>query len=189
MTKAQAGAKIIEVASRFLGLYETKANAEWEGVDPLLAADTAEMLRRELAASGWLPNWAYCAAFCEMVWRLAYTELGAPKALFDDILPKMTPGVMLTMENFRKRVVRAPAPGAVAFWQKGISSRGHAGIVVRVHGDRKNMSCIEANTSADSEASDERQRDGEGIYRKVRKLDFEQKPSLWLRGFLHPLEF
>lgn len=57
--------------------------------------------------------------------------------------------------------------GAIAIWQIGRSWKGHAALVVAVI-DRQTIRTIEANTSC---AGNGDERDGDGICRKLRKIE------------------
>jgi hypothetical protein len=186
-TSDAAGAEILRVAGRFLGLYESAQNAAWD--NPATAGEDPEAkeLAHLMEECGWQKGWAYCAAFCEAVWRRAYSNLGAPGILIDDIARRLTPSVMQSLENWGHEVTMTPVPGAIFFMQMGTTWKGHCGIVVRVDGER--MSTIEGNTSPDpvTAAMD---REGDGIFRRTRSLSFTPRPSsLWMRGFLPPLAF
>ena len=142
-----AGPKIVEVATRFLGLFETKSNAVWDDpTTPGVDANAGD-LRRLLESVGWQAGWPYCAAFCEAVWKQAYTELGASARLLQRIASRLTPSVMDSFKNWDGSVSTVPRAGAIFFMQKGSSWQGHAGIVVRVGQDV--LSTIEGNTSPD----------------------------------------
>lgn len=184
MTQEEIGAHIIVVASRFIGLQETKQNAEWDNPSTAGRDEAAEVLRKSLKAVGWLIGWPYCAAFVEACWRIAYSELGAPQELMDRISQRLTPSVMQSFNNWKTKISTEPEPGAIFFMQMGNTAHGHAGIVVQRNGDA--ISTIEGNTSP-MPGTAMADREGDGIFKKVRRLDFNQKSGLWLRGFINPL--
>ena len=127
-----------------------------------------------------------CSAFTEAVWRTAYKNAGASQELLKRIDKLLCPHVMTTVGNIGNLITKIPTPGSIFFLQKGSSSSGHAGIVYRT--DAKLIYTIEGNTSPTA-GSAEADREGDGIYRKTRKLSFVRNPKgLWLRGFLNPLE-
>lgn len=186
MTEAEIGSKIIDVASRFLGLYEVKANADWKTNNAKMG-NAIDILRRGLIQAGWRAGWPYCAAWVEMVWRLAYTEANAPGSLIKTIAANLCPSVMQSFDNvieWRGAISQRPVFGAIVFWQKGNTRYGHAGIVTIP--SKSEFETIEANTSQDPNASDEAKRDGEGIFRKHRRIDFSHSDGLHLLGFLSP---
>ena len=186
-TREEVGAKILEVASGFLGLYETKANAAWDDPDTLGADPAALLLPKLLKSVGWQPGWPYCAAFCEAVWRTAYAELGAPAALQQRIATRLNPSVMESYRAWVTETTLTPIPGAIFFMQSGRGPFGHAGLVAKP-GTRA-FGTIEGNTApaATTAAND---REGDGIFRRTRLLDFKKRETgLWLRGFLNPIAF
>lgn len=185
MTREEIGEKIISVASGFVGLQEVKQNAEWDNPSTAGRDGAAESLRKALKASGWLMGWPYCAAFVEACWRIAYTDLGAPAELLSRIATKLTPSVMQSYNNWiPDSKDTTPQPGAIFFMEMGRSGKGHAGIVIHRNGDA--FSTIEGNTSP-MPGTAMADREGDGIFKKVRLLDFTQKSGLWLRGFLNPI--
>lgn len=185
MTRDEIGQKIISVASTFIGLQETKQNAEWDNPSTVGRDEAADALRKALRASGWMAGWPYCAAFVEACWRIAYTELGAPDQLLTRIKLRLTPSVLQSYNNWKPdSTQREPEPGAIFFMQLGHTAYGHAGLVVHQNGDA--ISTIEGNTSP-MPGSSALDRDGDGIFKKVRLLDFNPKSGLWLKGFLNPI--
>lgn len=184
MTQAEIGSQIIAVASRFVGLHETKANAEWDNPATVGKDQAAQDLRTELKASGWMLGWPYCAAFVEACWRLAYVDLAAPEALQSRIGARLTPSVMQSFNNWKGETSLVAQPGAIFFMQMGQGATGHAGIVVQSSKDQ--FSTIEGNTSPQA-GSPDADREGDGVFKKIRRLDFTPKAGLWLRGFLNPI--
>jgi len=180
--------KIIEVAERFLGLYEVKSNAIWD--DPSTAGEDpqAKILLELMIESGWQPGYAYCCSLTEAVWRQAYYELDAPQDTIDKITTNLTPSVMKSFNNWKKEelISTIPTSGSIFFMQKGFTGFGHAGIVVKSSDDGKKISTIEGNTSPDP-ASVEADREGDGVFRRVRPVSFTSSTGLWMQGFLHPI--
>lgn len=184
-TPATPADQIIACAARFAGLHETIANRKWDAPDTPGTDPESQELAAMMQACGWQPGWPYCAAFVEAVWREVYKD--APKPLRDLIARRLTPSVMQSFNNWRGEVSRIPRPGAIFFMQNGGGSTGHAGIVVRAGAN--SIATIEANTSP-APNTPEADREGDGIFRKTRRLDFTQRSSgLWLRGFLNPPGF
>lgn len=184
-TAAQAGEEIIRVASHFLNLKETANNAAWDDPDTAGQDAAGLELRRLLETTGWQAGWPYCMAFCKAVYLQSYKNLGAPPELLRLVSQRFTASVMITFKNcgaFAQKKV--PLAGAIFFMQKGESGNGHAGLVVTP--GQSNFSTIEGNTSP-SPSSAQADREGDGVYKKVRSLDFAKKTGLWLRGFLNPM--
>lgn len=177
--------RIIADARQFANLIETKSNAEWDdpatpGIDA-----RARLLRATLIATGWQPGWAYCAAFVEGIWSLAYAEVGSAQLV--RVKRLLTASVMQSLANCQKEnlIARSPVPGAIFFMQNGKSWTGHAGIVTKA--DDQRFWSVEANTSP-APGSVQAEREGDGIFDgKQHRIDFSPKPGLWLRGFLNPL--
>lgn len=187
VTAAVVGNKIVETAAHFVNLYETRQNAVWDNPDTAGEDPEGDALRRMMEACGWQAGWPYCAAFCEAMWHTVYQELGAPEPLRKEIAQKLTPSVMKSFNNWgEERTTHTPLRGAIFFMQKGDSGYGHAGIVVKSTGSV--ISTIEGNTMPDpTDAAMDRE--GDGVFRRTRSLDFTRKSGLWLRGFLNPIPF
>lgn len=189
MPRSREAQKIIEVAERFLGLYEVKSNAAWD--DPSTSGEDpqAKILSELMQELGWQPGWAYCQAFAGAVLKQAYIELCAKQAVIDEILSNMTPSVMKSFANWRNNDVisTVASDGAVFFMQKGQTGYGHAGIVVRSSNDGNCISTIEGNTNPNP-GSIEADREGDGIFRRIRQVSFAPTNGLWMRGFLNPIE-
>lgn len=184
-SKEQAGAEILRVASEFLNLKETANNAAWDNPDTAGQDAAGVALRRMLETTGWQAGWPYCMAFCKAVYLEAYKNLGAPPEVLRLIAQRFTPSVMISYKNigaFAQK--KLPIAGSIFFMQKGDGGTGHAGLVVLP--GQVNFSTIEGNTSP-SPGSAQADREGDGVYKKVRSLDFAKKTGLWLRGFLNPM--
>jgi hypothetical protein len=177
--------QIIAAARHFVGLIETKSNAEWDDpATPGIDARARE-LRAVLISTGWQPGWAYCAAFVEGIWTMVYAAARPEKLL--QVKRLLTASVMQSYENCQSAglISRVPVPGAIMFMQNGKSWTGHAGIVVKTDGQR--VINVEGNTSA-SAGSVNADREGDGVFdEKQRRIDFTPRPGLWLRGFLNPI--
>ena len=180
------GEKIVEVATRFVGLHETAANVAWDNPATPEADASAVELKKLLLSVGWQDGWSYCSAFCEAVWKQAYTELKTQPIILQRIATMLTPSVMDSLRNWTGHIATVGQPGAIFFMQKGSSWQGHAGIVCKVSGDK--MATIEGNTSPDPKDADA-DREGDGIFRRTRNAipPSIERPGLWLRGFLNPL--
>lgn len=176
------GKRAVIASARFLGLTELRSNAVWDNPSTPGHDDIADELRAELLRVGWQTGWAYCAAFCEAVWRMAYQgrkELDAIKAM-------LTPGCLVSWRNALQRgwTSTVPAIGAIGVMRKGDTQFGHAFIVRGVRD--KTLLTIEANTSVSGALNVEADRNGDGIYAKTRELVFRPSASLHLLGFILP---
>ena len=186
MNSLEMGKLIIAEADRFVNLYEIKANADWRFItDPSKGKPQSDELDAAMKSCGWNDGLPYCAAFCEAMWKLAYTRAKAPTSIITEFSKKLTPSVMLSYTNFKPRITKEPIPGSIFFMQNGKGATGHAGIVIA--NDGTNMATIEGNTSAGKAISVEADRNGDGIFRKVRKFDLKTKTGLHLIGFLNPI--
>lgn len=189
MKADEIGKEIISNAMHFVNLYETKANAEWHSIlDPSKGKAESDELIVAMKATGWNFGLPYCAAYVEAIWRMSYKKLNAPTAIQNDVALKLTPSVILSYNNWRGKVSRNPVPGSIFFMQNGSSSTGHTGIIVACDG--YTLATIEGNTSAGKAVSTEADRNGDGIFKKTRTLDFSIKSKgLHLLGFLNPIEW
>jgi hypothetical protein len=178
-SQLDAGVAILREAQRFLDMYEIAPNAQWSRpVD-------SEALVALMRATGWKPGWPYCAAFVEACYGAAAGKLAGPEveAL---VRAKFAIHVLTTYRNVQARTHQGrPVPGSVFFMRKGQTSEGHTGLVLMA-GERT-MVTIEGNTSpgARTAASD---REGDGIYFRIRPLTVAPSPGLHLIGFLDPLD-
>lgn len=178
-------ARIIAAATKYLNLTEVAPNAKWDNLNTRGEDPTAKELLTAMLATGWQTGWPYCAAFAEACWREGYA--GRPELPL--IAKNITPSAMGTWENFSvlKRTTQKPFPGALMIWQNGTSWQGHVGIVVEAAPRREmHVITIEGNT-APNPSSVQSDREGDGVYRKTRLIDFTQKSKgLNLKGFINP---
>lgn len=190
VTSQQIGEQIIEIAKSYIGLVEIKPNQEWDdpatpGVDP-----RANALRMMLLDTHWGLGQPYCAAFAEAVVLTAYRKLNAPNSILNELSAKFTPHVMTTCHNLKPEIVDEPCVGAVFFWEKGHSGQGHAGIVEACSLWPNSYNTIEGNTAAGSTGSIEKQRNGDGVYARVRAVKaIPSAVNFHLHGFWRPRPF
>lgn len=178
----EIAAKIVVNAAKFKGLTEIKSNAAWDNLSTVGKDAIADELVNEMLRTGWEKTWPYCAAFCEMVWRRAYT--GRPE--LPDVKTMLTPGCLLSFNNAADKgwTSQVPQIGAIGIMKKGSTSQGHAFIVTSV----KNGVCatIEANTSP-AAGTPEADREGDGVYAKKRSVIYKPTTGLHLVGFILPM--
>ncbi|WAK01845.1 CHAP domain-containing protein [Methylobacter sp. YRD-M1] len=181
--------RIIKIACQFEGLREVKSNTTWNN------ALLTEKLLRVMKPTGWKPPQPYCMAFVQgvLIEALSLT----PKSHHHSLRPvdpldvdtlwevktKLCPHVLTSYNNLKPQISKAPQVGSVFFMQKGKSASGHAGIVLEAHKDH--IVTIEGNTSP-APGSAEKDRNGDGIYRKKRALKFDKTDGLHLLGFYSP---
>jgi len=126
------------IAQQYIGQKEKPNNSGFQ--DPKFEADMR-------ALGEWVPSYAWCACFCQMVFRKAYPERSEElRRLFD-------PSTRKTFDNFRTadfKISQKPVLGALVIWASykgGIMQwTGHAGIVSEVVNENIFKS-IEGNTS------------------------------------------
>ena len=92
---------------------------------------------------------------------------------------------MTSYRAFKERglIHDTPSPGSLWLAQHGQTDQGHAGIVVRTESVVQ-MITIEANTSADPNASGAQNREGDWITQRIRNRT--GAGDLHTRGFVRP---
>lgn len=171
--------KVIELAKRYVGLHECKPNAQWTSKSiPDCDARSTELLEM-MGKTHWQPSWAYCAAFVGGLYLEAYKDDALKLATLKKIL---TPSVMTTYINGKKYASKTPTPGSIFIMQMGTGGNGHCGLVTESI-LKDSFSTIEGNTSP-SPLTAAQDRNGDGIYAKVRKLNFTHSDKLNLIGFI-----
>ena len=168
------GDKIVEVANGFLGQQEISGNMGFED----------SVFEKKMKAIGWEKTQAWCAYFTELVWKEAYKEF-KPELLVD--LDKLFSATAIRCwTNFNKderfKCDKIPQPGDIVIWQHYNDGkpdwRGHAGIVAVVSDDW--FVSIEGNTNSAGG------REGIEVAKQKRRLLFNVKQGLRLKGFIHP---
>lgn len=181
---------IIKTSSKFLNLYETKENAEWNTTADNI--DAPKILEDIMQQVGWREGWPYCMAFSEAVYIQSYKAATAPSSVIEYISKLLNPSVMQSFNRVKSKgkVSIKPEVGSIFFMQKGFTGNGHAGIVIGYNEKTNKIATIEANTSPGVATTAERDRNGDGIYKKIRTLDFtEHQYNLHLKGFLNPIRW
>jgi hypothetical protein len=175
-----AGVAILRVAQEFLDLSEVENNKAWS--DPAKSTKLRALMER----TGWQAGWAYCMALAEACYIGGYETLGAPAEVVALIRKRFTPSVMSTFTNCGKFAQsRDPLPGSVFFMQNDGQWLGHAGLIVM--GSDKRILTVEGNTSPALALATNADREGDGIYAKIRVPQWTRKKGLWMRGYLNPL--
>lgn len=182
-TTEQIANRIVEYASRFLNLYEVRQNKIWDNPATPGHDAVADELVDLLKSVGWQPGWAYCMALAAALWIRVYKELGAPKSYTDKLHKSFNCSSVESFNQWKKDISLVPLPGSIFFMRRGDTPYGHAGIVVGSEANK--IKTIEGNTSAVVLVASQ-DYEGDGVFRKVRSLDFSWKAGLYLRGFLHP---
>jgi len=166
--------RIIDIAKSFIGMQEIQGNMGFKNT-------YFEYLMEE---TGWQKNQAWCAYFCELVWKITYQEI-SPDTI--SILDKLfAAGAVKTFNNFKESelfmVDKHPEPGAIVIWQNWKNNlpnwTGHAGIVTSIINDNQ-FDTIEGNTNSKGG------QEGIEVTKKVRRLNFDARNGLVLKGFIH----
>lgn len=170
---------VIDYAKRFVGLHECKPNTEWTSKSIPGCEALSEELIEIMSKTGWVKSWPYCAAFVDGVYREIYKNDPVKLAIIKKCLG---PSVMTMFRDSKKYFTKTPTPGSIFIMQKASGGNGHAGLV----GDailKDSFSTIEGNTSP-APTTAAKDREGDGIYAKVRKLNFVHSDGLHLLGFI-----
>ena len=184
---------MVRAAGRFVGLRETKSNAEWD--NPLTRASEkalSDELLGLMRPTPWEPGWAYCIAFCEAVVRLALSDLGASADQIRAVTRPITAGVMVTRDNLETlgHLSKTPVMGSIWLARHGKSRLGHAGIVTATYFNKNAMltptamlATVEANTNLDASNP---AKDREGDWITTRIFAAHGRGDLSTEGFLTP---
>lgn len=181
---------LIATATNFVGLSEVKSNAVWDDLRTKeIEADKSAVLSSTMKElKGWTPGAAYCAAFSGAMILITMRNLGFSKEA-EIFKPKWTAHVMTNVRAMQERpkefLVSEPLRGSIWLARHGRTDTGHAGIVVSFNAGKYIMNTIEGNTSAGGTADPELQRNGDGIYSRLRA--FRKNGSLSTQGFV-PVE-
>jgi hypothetical protein len=138
-----------------------------------------------MVETGWQKGQAWCAYFCELVWKLAYEKDTETAYAIEKLFAA---GAVKTYNNFKAYqkfpVDKKPEIGAVAIWQTWKDNQpfwtGHAGIVVKILGGNEVLT-IEGNTNSKGG------REGIEVCEKNRRLSFDTHNGLVLKGFIHAI--
>lgn len=176
---------IIKVAREFVGLKETKPNAEWDNprtkeVEKYLSDRLKAMMR----PAPWQEGWAHCAAYAEGVVCEALRRCGATPEQVLKFSRIHTPHVMSNYRVFSKLGILSDTPSMGALWlaQHGSTDTGHEGIVVNPFIRAGRMTMVESNTSAGPAQTAAGDREGDWVTEKERNHSTNGK--LRTRGFI-----
>lgn len=145
-----------------------------------------EVFDKKMHDVGFVDKEAWCALFAELVWKEAYAEYNRLMVPMLDVI--FSKSAVQTLSNFKRsvefklQVTKIPRPGALVVWQKYINDapqwQGHIGIFIEFIGGK--MITIEGNTN------DIGSREGDGVYKKKRDLNYTNSNGLRLLGFINP---
>jgi len=158
------------VARRFIGVHEENSNND--GI----------MVRAFQRVVGEAVKEPWCLSFVQGC-IMATEVFSNTKATF----PALEHCQMAAREAHAKNIeLPRPRIGCVVLWKKEGSDQGHAGIVIDIlrTGGRAEITTVEGNTG------DEDQRDGDGVYMKIRlrgEIPGFEKPRFFDPDFRYPL--
>lgn len=177
---------ILAQGRRFVGLKEVKPNTQWDNpATPGPDTELVQELLRRMRKAPWPDGAAYCAAFAEAMIVAGLEQCGATPEQIQRFARVMGAHCMTSFRAFRDLGLIHDTPTAGSLWlaQHGSTDQGHAGLVVRTE-DTSRMMTIEANTSADPNASGAQQREGDWITQRIRNRS--GAGDLRTRGFVRP---
>lgn len=164
MTKVDFMQELIRAAESKIGVTEHGGNNKGPEVEKF-----------QKAVDGKAQGEPWCAAFVQYCISEVAANLGATVVVHRSehcmTIWSKTPGV---------HRYKSPKPGYLVIWNYESSTNGHIGIVRRVI-DEFTIETIEGNTSPDDKAIE---REGDGVYRKVRTTKTVGK--MRLVGFIAP---
>ena len=174
------------IAESLIGLEEKPGNSGFYGFPDAfrsLMEDTfgypvyrsAEEL---FIAIGWKHGQAWCDYAGELTWRLGYHFYDT--ALAHKVGKMFTGSAVGTLGKFKRAKWShsfTPTIGALAFWQKPNSWKGHEGIVTQIlTPDLENFITVEGNTNVKGQR--------EGKYMMERQNDTGTRGDLIFKGFI-----
>jgi len=156
-------------ARSFSGTDEIAGNLGWTDAE----------FQERMASAGWRKGEEWCMYFAKMVWQSRYKKDAAAIGAYLNGSSQLSYEAARNDRTGLMGVSDRPRVGDIAIWQRVSSpAKGHAGIVVRVVGDR--FTTVEGNTTDDKESSD-----GGTVATKQRSLsEYDKTSGLRLRGFI-----
>ena len=168
---------IAEIALKYVGEQEITGNMGFH--DPVF--------ERRMREIGFDDGDAWCCLFAELVWKEYYQD---DPIVFNEIDALFSDSCIATLSNFRQsrfKVNHTPELGAIMIMQHYNKDgenyiatwQGHAGIVVDIQD--KEIVTVEGNTNSKGG------REGIEVALKTRLLNFNLRPGLIIKAFIHPL--
>ena len=169
-------AEILEVASSYLGQEEILGNRGFKNKE----------FEKDMKNVGWQVSNAWCSFFVEFVWKKAYQQWDA--TLFTRLDKLFSGSAVTTLRNFKKTkdfvVSKKPTIGSLVVYQRYKKGKphwsGHIAVVKSFNIKKGVFTSIDGNTN------DKGGREGYIVAEISRKLNFEKKEGLVLKGFIHP---
>lgn len=166
---------IVETALKYVGQKEIPGNMGF--ID--------KKFQELMEIVGWKPTYAWCALFCELIYKEAYSRADSSMIVTLDGL--FSAGAVQTFVNFKNEgwvIEDTPIPGAIAVWQTYRNGQylwtGHQGIVISTDMASRTFRTVDGNTSPNDG------REGEMV-RIVSSHLLKPRGSLRLRGFIYPM--
>lgn len=143
-----------------------------------------EEFDKKMELVGFNSGESWCALFAELVWKEAYSQYNSFMVAILDKL--FSDSAVKTFSNFSKSsmftIGKVPEIGSLVVWQKYLNGekswQGHIGIFTGMIGGK--MLTIEGNTN------DNGSREGDGVYKKTREINYFNDNGLRLLGFVNP---
>lgn len=162
--------RLSEVAMEFLGQHEKGHNV----------FDQSTLLGQLLEAAGHVDGEAWCDLFVEAMCKRAMPER---EKFFDDIFTKSAVGTATRFQKRGFKLSKTPVVDSIFYQQKYVGGvkqwQGHTGIVCKVNEDGS-FESVEGNTGSKDP------REGDGVYRKYHRPNFDTNDGLRLLGFIKP---
>lgn len=156
---------LIKRASEYEGYYEIKSNQDWDDPDIFgVQKEASDKLKKDMdKIKGWEPGYPYCAAY---VGAFVTRALQDNKLSTEKFLNLWTAHVMTNVRYLLNKNILSITPSLGSIWlaRFGSTDSGHTGVVIDIKGD--NIITIEGNTSPGATADPDKQRNGDGIYKR-----------------------
>jgi hypothetical protein len=161
--------------------YEIVNNTSWDDPDiPGIQKDKSDnLIKYMLQISPWGLGEPYCAAGVGAIILMSLEDCDLPTNKFKSV---WTAHVMTNVNRLKQHGVLSIVPSLNSVWMArfGETSKGHTGIVIDIKGDH--IITIEPNTIQEDTGDPNRQRTGDGFYR--RKFNKRGRGLLQTQGFL-----
>lgn len=140
--------------------------------------DQTTLLGQLIEAAGHIDGEAWCDLFVEAMAKLAQPER---TNFFDEVFTKSAVGTCTRLQKKGFKLNPTPSVNAIFYQQKYVKGikqwQGHTGIVCKVNADGS-FESVEGNTGSKDP------REGDGVYRKSHRVNFDTNDGLRLIGFI-----
>lgn len=173
---------IVKYSNLFDGVKEVGNNDGWEDI---YFPELGMTFRDLMVSVGWRSGQAWCAYLSELIWKLAYQDVGHP--IYNQLDDLFSASVMNTLYNFKRSdfvCSSVPEIGSLAifnFYSKGKSTRkGHIGIV-------QPSKLCKYYVTLDGNTSSKDKREGDQVGKNTWELNRPFRPDgLNFMCFVHP---